>query len=87
MNYQEGLSSTKRWLKTASKMEILSVIEQAGLSEQKAKIIMMKYCEEKARLHISDDKDVALNEHSVSKKTTDALRRIHSCLRWLGLVD
>lgn len=87
MKYQEGLQKTKNWLKNASALEIKDIIEKAGLSEQKANIILLKYCNEKSRLHISTDSRVALNETGVSKKTTQALRKIHAALRWLGILD
>lgn len=87
MKYQEGLDSTKAWLRSACKEEILDILDKAGLSEQKARIILLKYCNEKPRLHISTDEKVNLNETGVSKKTTSALRKIHAALQWLGILD
>lgn len=44
MKYQEGLDSTKAWLRSACKEEIETILEKAGLSDQKARIILLKYC-------------------------------------------
>lgn len=87
MKYQEGLDSTKAWLRSACKEEIETILEKAGLSDQKARIILLKYCKEKSRFHISTDDKVNLNESGVSKKTTVALRKIHAALQWLGILD
>lgn len=54
MKYQEGLDSTKEWLQEHSKVEITDVLEKAGLSETKMKMILLRYCEEKSRFHASD---------------------------------
>ena len=83
MRYQSGLDSTKAWLRNASKLEIEDILDKAGLSEQKARIILLKYCKEKSRFQISTDDKVNLNETGVSKKTTSALRKIHAALQWI----
>lgn len=46
MKYQEGLETTKNWLKEHSRLEIEDILSKSGLSIQKAKIILSKYCEE-----------------------------------------
>lgn len=85
MKYQEGLDSTKNWLKSHSKVEISDVLERAGLSETKAKMILLTYCEEKSRLHASEKLNMC--ESSYSHKMTQALVKVKSALRWLGLID
>lgn len=84
MKYQEGLDSTKEWLQEQSKVEITDVLEKAGLSETKMKMIL-RYCEEKSRFHTSDK--LGMCESSYSRKMTQALVRIKSVLRFLGLID
>lgn len=46
MKYQEGLEGTKEWLRSSSKAEILLVLAEAGLSKQKAELVLRKFCEE-----------------------------------------
>ena len=84
MKYQEGLSETKKYLKGCCLKELSDIIENTGLSEQKAKIILMKYAKEKQRWFISDE--IGCAESKVSKKTTQALIKIKSYLKALGLV-
>ena len=85
MKCQEGLDSTKNWLKTHSKIEISDVLAKAGLSETKAKMILLRYCEEKSRLHASEL--VGMCESSHSHKMTQALYKIKAVLKFLGLID
>ena len=49
MKYQEGLEDTKAWLRDHSKAEVLLVLAEAGLSKQKAEIVLRKFCEEQRR--------------------------------------
>lgn len=85
MKYQEGLERTKEWLKSSSKAEILSVLNDTGLSEQKVKIILTKYCDEHCRDRASYD--LAMHYSTYSKKLTVALYKVRATLRWLGLID
>lgn len=85
MRYQEGLDSTKDWLKSHSKVEISDVLDRAGLSDTKAKMILLRYCEEKTRLHASEK--LGMSESSYSHKMTQALVKVKSVLRFLGLID
>lgn len=83
--YQPGLDSTKNWLKKSSLGEITEVLEKSGLSKVKMEMILRRYCEEQRRLHASYD--LGMCESSHSHKMTEALVRIRSTLRWLGLID
>ena len=85
MRYQEGLDSTKDWLKSHSKVEISDVLSRAGLSDTKVKMILLRYCEEKARLHASEA--LGMSESSYSHKMTQALVKVKSVLRFLGFID
>lgn len=85
MKYQEGLETTKNWLKEHSRLEIEDILSKSGLSTQKAKIILSKYCEEHQRDRASYD--LGMRESSYSHKHTEALHRIKSALRFLGLID
>lgn len=85
MKYQEGLDSTKDWLRSSSKAEILLVLNEAGLSAKKTKIVLSKFCDEQARDHASYD--LAMHQSTYSKKLTEALYKVRSALRWLGLID
>lgn len=84
MKYQEGLEETKAWLQDHSKAEILLVLNEAGLSKQKADIILRRYCEEQRRDPASYD--LAMHPTTHSKKHTEALRKVKSALKWLGFI-
>lgn len=84
MKYQEGLDETKDWLRSSSKAEILLVLNEAGLSKQKADIVIRKFCDEQRRDPASDD--LIMHPTTYSKKLTAALRKIKSTLVWLGLL-
>lgn len=84
MKYQEGLDETKEWLRSSSKAEILLVLKEAGLSKQKADIVITKFCDEHRR--DSASYDLAMHPTTYSKKLTLALRKIKSALIWLGLL-
>lgn len=85
MKYQEGLDETKEWLRDHSKAEVLLVLQEAGLSEQKCKIVLSKFCQEQRRDPASYD--LAMHPTTYSKKLTLALRKVRATLIWLGLVD
>ena len=85
MKYQEGLEKTKEHLKRCTRSELQEIIDNTGLSEQKAKIILLKFLEEKDRLFISDK--VACAECKVYTKTTQALNKIKRYLRLAGIID
>lgn len=84
MKYQEGLEGTKEWLRSSSKAEILLVLAEAGLSKQKAEIVLRKFCEEHCRDRVSYD--LAMHPTTCSKKLTAALWKIKAALKWLGLL-
>lgn len=85
MKYQEGLDTTKGWLKNHSRLEIESILSSAGLSESKAKIILSKYCAEKDRDNASFD--IGMSVSTYSRKHSEALYKIKSVLKFLGLID
>lgn len=85
MKYQEGLETTKNWLKDHSRLEIEDILSKAGLSSQKAKIILTKYCEEHRRDRASYD--LGMCESSYSHKHIEALCKIKSVLKFLGFID
>lgn len=84
VRYQEGLDETKGWLKSHSRLEIEDILSKAGLSEQKAKIILTKYCSERDRDNAAYD--LGMCSSSYSHKHTEALRKIKSVLSFLGLI-
>lgn len=85
MKYQPGLESTKSWLKNHSKAEIEAICKDAGLSEQKLQIILKTYCAERPRDFAADE--TACSISTFSRKKTQALYKISSLLRFLGLID
>lgn len=85
MKYQPGLETTKSWLKTHSKVEIEQICKEAGLSTQKLQIILKVYCEERPRDFAADETGASVS--TFSRKKTEALYKISSVLRFLGLID
>ena len=82
--YQEGLEKTKELLRELSKPELEAVLEAAGLSPQKAKIIFLKYIPEQRRWFIAEEVHCA--ETKVSVKTTQALLKLKHYFEFTGRI-
>ena len=68
MKYQEGLKSTKDFLKTTPEPQIREVCNQAGLTDKETEIVISKYRKGKPRLRASYD--LGMSESCYSVKLT-----------------
>lgn len=65
MKYQEGLKSTKDFLKTTPEPQIREVCNQAGLTDKETETVISKYRKGKPRLHASYDLGMSESRYSV----------------------
>lgn len=85
MKYQEGLKSTKDFLKTTPEPQIREVCNQAGLTDKEAEIVISKYRKGKPRLHASYD--LGMGESRYSVKLTLVLTILKKVLIKAGFID
>lgn len=85
MKYQEGLKSTKHFLKTSPEPVIREVCDKAGLTSKETEMVVLKYRKGKPRLHASDD--LGMSESRFSVKMTLILNIIKKILINIGAID
>lgn len=85
MRYQEGLKSTKDFLKITPEPQIREVCNQAGLTDKETEIVISKYRKEKPRLHASYD--LGMSESRYSVKLTLVLTILKKVLIKAGFID
>lgn len=85
MRYQEGLKSTKDFLKTTPEPQIREVCNQAGLTDKETEIVISKYGKGKPRLHASYDLGISESRYSV--KLTLVLTILKKVLIKAGFID
>lgn len=85
MRYQEGLKSTKDFLKTTPEPQIREVCNQAGLTDKETEIVISKYRKRKPRLHASYD--LGMSESRYSVKLTLVLTILKKVLIKAGFID
>ncbi len=85
MKYQEGLKSTKDFLKTSPEPQIREICDKAGLTEKEKQIIVLKFRKGKPRLHASYD--LGMSESRYSVKLTLILQILKKVLINLGFID
>lgn len=85
MKYQEGLKSTKDFLKTTPEPQIREVCDQAGLTNKETEIVISKYWKGKPRLHASYD--LGMSESRYSVKLTLVLTILKKVLIKAGFID
>lgn len=83
--YQEGLKSTKDFLKECPEPEMRDVCKTAGLTAKETEMIVLKYRKGKQRLHASFD--LGMSESRYSVKLTLALKILKRVLVNLGFID
>lgn len=85
MKYQEGLKSTKDFLKTTPEPQIREVCNQAGLTDKETEIVISKYRKGKPGLHASYD--LGMSESRYSVKLTLVLTILKKVLIKAGFID
>lgn len=85
MKYQEGLKSTKDFLKTTPEPQIREVCNQVGLTDKETEIVISKYRKGKPRLHASYD--LGMSESRYSVKLTLVLTILKKVLIKAGFID
>lgn len=85
MRYQEGLKSTKDFLKTTPDPQIREVCNQVGLTDKETEIVISKYRKGKPRLHASYD--LGMSESRYSVKLTLVLTILKKVLIKAGFID
>lgn len=85
MKYQEGLKSTKDFLKLSPENEIRDLCQTAGLTEKETEMIVQKFRKGKSRLHASYD--LGMSESRYSTKLTIILNILKKVLIKTGFID
>ena len=85
MKYQEGLKTTKEFLKLSTVSEIKQYCELAGLTDQETELLILRFRQGKNRDCISYDKGICLT--SLSTKYTVILKLVKKVLTKAGLID
>lgn len=85
MKYQEGLKSTKDFLKTSPEPQIREICNKAGLTDKETEMLVLTYRKGKPRLHASYD--LGMSESRYSVKLTLILKIIKKVLENLGIID